>query len=75
MIEEGVMKYTVTFEFTGEGAENAVERFYHWSVDGGLQDEIEQNMEEQGCPVYMVSIDNEKRVMTFKTGEEQVKEV
>jgi hypothetical protein len=66
------MKYTVSFEFTGEDAEHAAECFYHWSVDGGLQDEIEQTMEEQGCPVYMASIDNEKRVMMFKTGEEQV---
>jgi hypothetical protein len=64
------MKHNVTFEFDGEGAAEAAQRFYIWVVDGGLDQEIEQTMANYDCPVYMASIDNEKRIMLWKTGQE-----
>jgi hypothetical protein len=64
------MKYNVTFEFEGEKAKETAEKFYIWVVDGGLDQEIEQTMTNDGYPIYMDTIDNEKRSMIWKTGQE-----
>ncbi|MDR0908979.1 MAG: hypothetical protein LBM77_04350 [Spirochaetaceae bacterium] len=70
MNETNKSEYSVTFIFKGKNAEQAAEWFYHFGVDGGLEDIILEAMEENGHPVWMSDIDNEKRIEYYTTGYE-----
>lgn len=66
------MKNTVTLEFDGVDAEKVAEAAYHLIVDGGLEDEIMDNLAESlGLSIEPDGCDNDKHITKFKVAKEE----
>lgn len=60
------MSKSVTFVFEGEQAGKVAEYFYHWYVDGGLQDQVEETLSENlEADIETTAIDNETLTVTL----------
>jgi len=55
----------VTVSFTGEGAEEAAQKFYTWIVDGGLSDGILDECSGDSYELDLGEWDNVAKTMTF----------
>lgn len=56
----GVKMKKVTFTFVGQEAEAMARQFYHWYVDGGLEDQVVDTLTDMGpSKVETIEIDND----------------